>query len=57
MLQGAEDACDPPGTSEGLDGYFDTYRRVVIPGVGHFPHREATDAVLHEALQQLSEYN
>ncbi len=40
MLQGGYDFCDPPATSEGLDGHFDSYCRVVLDGVGHFPHRE-----------------
>jgi pimeloyl-ACP methyl ester carboxylesterase len=31
--------------SEGLDVYFDGYRRVVLDGVGHFPPREAPDQV------------
>ena len=56
MLQGAADSCDPPATSEGLDGYFDDYRRVVIPGVGHFPHREAPAVVLEEVLAHLTAY-
>lgn len=46
MLQGGSDFCDPPATSEGLDGHFDSYRRVVLDGVGHFPHREAHDLVV-----------
>jgi pimeloyl-ACP methyl ester carboxylesterase len=41
MIQGGSDFCDEPRASEGLDGYFDTYARVVLDGVGHFPHREA----------------
>jgi pimeloyl-ACP methyl ester carboxylesterase len=31
--------------SEGLDVYFDSYRRVALDGVGHFPPREAPDQV------------
>ena len=46
MIQGAADACDPPETSEGLQTFFDDYERVVIEGVGHFPHREAPAEVL-----------
>ena len=42
MVQGADDFCDPPSESEGLDGCFtEAYRRVVLDGVGHFPHRES----------------
>lgn len=51
MIQGGADSCDPPDTSQGLDDYFSSYRRVVIDRVGHFPHREAPDAVL-EALRR-----
>jgi pimeloyl-ACP methyl ester carboxylesterase len=45
MIQGGDDFCDEPGASEGLDGYFDCYRRVVLDEVGHFPHREAAAQV------------
>ncbi|WP_294395564.1 alpha/beta hydrolase [uncultured Sphingomonas sp.] len=46
MIQGAADACDPPGESAGLDEYFTAgYQRIVLPDVGHFPQREAPDAV------------
>jgi pimeloyl-ACP methyl ester carboxylesterase len=50
------DSCDPPATSEGLEDYFDDYRRVVIRGAGHFPHREAPDAVLREVITHLAAY-
>ena len=53
MLHGAEDSCDPPATSQGLDSYFDDYRRVVIADTGHFPHREAPAAVLDEVVAHL----
>jgi pimeloyl-ACP methyl ester carboxylesterase len=46
MIQGAEDRCDPPSGSVNLERYFTcAYRRVLLDGVGHFPHREAPDAV------------
>ena len=46
MIQGGSDYCDEPASSEGLDEWFEGgYRRVVIDGVGHFPHREAPDRV------------
>jgi pimeloyl-ACP methyl ester carboxylesterase len=41
IIQGGADFCDEPAASEGLDDYFDLYSRVVLDGVGHFPHREA----------------
>ena len=52
MIQGASDFCDAPEESEGLNRFFTGgYRRLLIDGVGHFPHREApslvSDAVLH----------
>ena len=46
MVQGGSDACDPPSHSEGLERWFTgDYHRVVLDGVGHFPHREAADSV------------
>ena len=46
MIQGGADFCDPPALSEGLDDWFTGYyRRVMLDGVGHFPHREAADRV------------
>jgi pimeloyl-ACP methyl ester carboxylesterase len=53
MIQGGADQCDEPQASEGLDQYFDTYRRVVLDGVGHFPHREAPAAVTALVREQL----
>jgi pimeloyl-ACP methyl ester carboxylesterase len=57
MIQGAADLCDAPGESEGLERYFSGgYRRIVMEGVGHFPHREApgavTDAILHHLRER-----
>ncbi|WP_163553402.1 alpha/beta fold hydrolase [Candidatus Frankia alpina] len=46
MIQGGDDRCDEPAASAGQAAYFTGgYRRVVLDGVGHFPHREATAAV------------
>jgi pimeloyl-ACP methyl ester carboxylesterase len=46
FLQGGADECDPPGESEGLESYFTAgYERHVLPGVGHFPAREAPGEV------------
>lgn len=52
MIQGQEDACDPPAASVGDAAWFDGgYERLVLPGVGHFPAREAavqtSSAILH----------
>ncbi len=46
MIQGASDSCDAASESEGLEPYFSgLYKRVVLDGIGHFPHREAPDLV------------
>jgi pimeloyl-ACP methyl ester carboxylesterase len=45
MIQGGSDHCDEPTASEELEGFFDTYVRVVLDDVGHFPHREAPSRV------------
>jgi pimeloyl-ACP methyl ester carboxylesterase len=46
VIQGEADFCDAPSESEGLEAYFTgRYQRVLLDGIGHFPHREAPDAV------------
>jgi pimeloyl-ACP methyl ester carboxylesterase len=46
MIQGGSDAVTLPDTTEGKDKYFTGgYARHVLPGVGHFPSREAPDAL------------
>jgi pimeloyl-ACP methyl ester carboxylesterase len=46
MIQGGSDLCDAASESEGQQRYFSRgYQRIVLEGVGHFPHREAADAV------------
>jgi pimeloyl-ACP methyl ester carboxylesterase len=57
MIQGASDFCDAPNESEGLDSYFTAeYRRIVLEGVGHFPHREAPSKVAETVNHFLREY-
>jgi pimeloyl-ACP methyl ester carboxylesterase len=57
MLQGAADTCDGPQESEGLDHYFTAgYQRLVLAGVGHFPHRESPEAVAAAILAHLREH-
>jgi pimeloyl-ACP methyl ester carboxylesterase len=57
MIQGGSDFCDEPASSEGLDRWFTGgYRRVVVDGVGHFPHREAPDAVADLVAEHLDGY-
>ncbi|MCM3923610.1 alpha/beta hydrolase [Frankia sp. AiPs1] len=46
MIQVGDDRCDSPAASAGQAEYFTGgYHRIVLDGVGHFPHREATAAV------------
>ncbi|SAL03745.1 alpha/beta fold hydrolase [Caballeronia ptereochthonis] len=55
MIQGGADSCDEPASSEGQEGYFTAgYRRVVIEGAGHFPLREAPDAVADAVIAHLA---
>jgi pimeloyl-ACP methyl ester carboxylesterase len=56
MIQGGSDYCDEPAASEGLDGYFRTYTRVVLEDVGHFPHREAPSQVATHVQDHLTGY-
>jgi pimeloyl-ACP methyl ester carboxylesterase len=56
MIQGNSDFCDAPSESEGLETYFTGgYRRILLDGVGHFPHREAPEAVATAILGQLKD--
>jgi pimeloyl-ACP methyl ester carboxylesterase len=55
MLQGGSDFCDLPSASEGQEKYFlNGYERIVLSGVGHFPHREAPAEVGDAILRWLS---
>jgi pimeloyl-ACP methyl ester carboxylesterase len=57
MIQGGADNCDEPSSSEGLEQWFTaSYRRIVIDGVGHFPHREAADVVADHVLAHLAKH-
>jgi pimeloyl-ACP methyl ester carboxylesterase len=54
MIQGASDFCDLPSASEGQEKYFPRgYERILLEGVGHFPHREAPAEVADAALRLL----
>jgi pimeloyl-ACP methyl ester carboxylesterase len=54
MIQGSDDRCDHPVGSANLEGYFTgDYERVLLHGVGHFPHREAPEAVARMIDQHL----
>ena len=51
IIQGRSDFCDPPSESEAQERYFKRgYRRIVLEGVGHFPHREAAGDVADALL-------
>jgi pimeloyl-ACP methyl ester carboxylesterase len=55
MVQGGSDYCDEPSSSERLEPYFAAgYRRVVLAGIGHFPHREAPTQIAALAHDHLS---
>ena len=57
MIQGASDICDAPKESEGLDNFFiGGYLRLLLEGVGHFPHREAPRLVADAVLDLLESY-
>ncbi|GGB31458.1 alpha/beta hydrolase [Sphingomonas metalli] len=46
-VQGAEDGVNPPETTRGVPEKFSgPFEYVTLPGVGHFPQREAPDALL-----------
>ncbi len=55
MIQGDADGTVLPKSSEAKEKYFaGGYRRVVLDGIGHFPTREAPDAVADAVLEHLS---
>jgi len=46
VIHGGDDRCSLPASSEHQERYFTgPYQRTVVDGVGHFPTREAPDAV------------
>ncbi len=52
MIQGEADACDPPAESlEDLVWFDGPYERIVLPGIGHFPGREAAHHVADAVLR------
>ncbi|MBQ2649980.1 MAG: alpha/beta hydrolase, partial [Achromobacter sp.] len=52
VLHGGADTCNLPATSEGRERYFTGgYERRVLDGVGHFPQREAPQAVAAALLK------
>ena len=52
MIQGGSDYCDDPKESEGLEQYFTGgYERLLLEGVGHFPHRESPNEVAEAVIR------
>ena len=46
VIHGGGDPCNDPLTSDGKENSFASdYQRIVLDGVGHFPQREAPEAV------------
>lgn len=55
MIQGPDDGTVLPQSTEANERYFTgPYRRIVLDGVGHFPTREAPDAVANAILEHLA---
>ncbi len=55
VLHGASDFVNGPDSSAGKERFFTgPYRRVLLDGVGHFPSREAPQAVVRELLAFLA---
>ena len=51
-VQGAVDGVNPPAASQGVSRKFSgPFDYVLLPGVGHFPQREAADAVARHLIQ------
>ena len=52
VLHGGADTCNHPDSSKGREAFFrERYERQVIDGVGHFPQREAPQAVADAILR------
>jgi pimeloyl-ACP methyl ester carboxylesterase len=54
ILHGEADGVNPPSSSDHKQAYFTgRYQRTLLPGVGHFPQREAPQAVAQAVLDWL----
>jgi len=52
VIHGESDGANHPDTSKGKEAFFaSTYERVVLPGVGHFPQKEAPIEVSKHILR------
>jgi len=57
VLHGTEDGANAPQTSEHKEHLFSApYQRTLLSGVGHFPQREAPDAVASAIVEWLAQY-
>lgn len=55
MIQGASDFCDLPSESAHMERFFTGgYKRVLLDDIGHFPMREAPEAVAKAVLAHFS---
>jgi len=55
VLHGGADPCNDPATSEGKERLFTgPYERIVLPGVGHFPQRQAAEGVASHLVRFLT---
>lgn len=55
VIHGGADPCNDPSTSEGKEPFFTgLYARVVLPGVGHFPQRQAAGDVARHLVRFLT---
>jgi pimeloyl-ACP methyl ester carboxylesterase len=56
-IHGGADSCNPPETSAGKERWFiGPYRREVLPGIGHFPSREAPEGVARLLLDFMKQH-
>ena len=55
VLHGGADPCNDRAMSEGKERYFTgPYERIVLPGVGHFPQRQAAEEVAGHLVRFLT---
>jgi pimeloyl-ACP methyl ester carboxylesterase len=58
VIHGGGDPCNDPSTSEGKEDFFaGQYQRVVLDRVGHFPQREAPEAVSQATVRFLTSHS
>ncbi len=58
VIHGGGDPCNDPSSSEGkVDFFAGQYRRVVLDRVGHFPQREAPEAVSEATVRFLTNHS